>query len=167
MSRLASADPWRRVMSSTYELVILFGVVFFFYYGFSAITRLTGAPGYLRNIGQGFLFLVVGVYFAWFWSKGRRTLPMKTMSLMVVDENDKPVSMGRAAARYSAAIFLICAVLALIKYTWLVAGVLFLAPILWTVIDKEKRALYDVMAGTRLVVKEVTKAEKLTNPVGQ
>jgi uncharacterized RDD family membrane protein YckC len=49
---------------------------------------------------------------------------------------------------------------------WLILALFFLLPIAWTVIDKEKRALYDVIAGTRLVVKEVSAAEKKTNPVG-
>jgi uncharacterized RDD family membrane protein YckC len=163
--RLASADPWRRIMSATYEFVILFGVIFFFYYAFSSLTRLTGAPGFLRHIGQGFLFVVMAVYFTWFWSKGRRTLPMKTMALMVVDKNDAPVQPMQAFLRYTAAIGLIALVLAAIKYFLLVFAVLFLVPIAWTMIDKDKRALYDVLSGTRLVVKEVSAAEKRTNPV--
>jgi uncharacterized RDD family membrane protein YckC len=166
MSRLAPADPWRRVMSATYDSVILFGVVFFFYYGFSSLTRLTGAPGALRSVGQIFLYLVIGAYFSWFWSKGRRTLPMKTMSLLLVDANDQPVQPLRAFARYTAAVALIVCVLAAVKYVWLIFALLFLLPIAWTVIDKDKRALYDVIAGTRLVVKEVSAAEKKTNPVG-
>jgi uncharacterized RDD family membrane protein YckC len=163
--RLESADPWRRIMSATYEFVILFGVVFFFYYAFSSLTRLTGAPGLLRNVGQGFLFLVMAVYFTWFWSRGRRTLPMKTMGLMVVDKLDQPVKPSQAFTRYAIALGLIAAVLAAVKYTLLVFGVLFLLPIAWTIIDKDKRALYDVLSGTRLVVKEVSAAEKRTNPV--
>jgi uncharacterized RDD family membrane protein YckC len=152
-------------MSATYEFVILFGVVFFFYYAFSSITRLTGAPGTHRNIGQAFLFLVMAFYFTWFWSKGRRTLPMKTMGLLVVDKNDQPVKTWQAFLRYSAAVALIAAVLAAIKYAFLIFGIFFLLPIAWTLIDKDKRALYDVLSGTRLVVKEVSAAEKRTNPV--
>jgi uncharacterized RDD family membrane protein YckC len=163
--RLVSADPWRRIMSATYEFVILFGVVFFFYYAFSSLTRLTGAPGILRHVGQAFLFLVMAFYFTWFWSKGRRTLPMKTMGLMVVDKNDRPVKTLQAFMRYAIAVALIAVVLAAIKHVFLAFGILFLLPIAWTLIDKDKRALYDVLAGTRLVVKEVSAAEKRTNPV--
>jgi uncharacterized RDD family membrane protein YckC len=152
-------------MSATYEFVILFGVVFFFYYAFSSLTRLTGAPGIHRNIGQAFLFLVMAFYFTWFWSKGRRTLPMKTMGLLVVDKNDKPVKTLQAFFRYAAAVALIAAVLAAVKYLFLIFGLLFLLPIAWTLVDKDKRALYDVLSGTRLVVKEVSAAEKRTNPV--
>jgi uncharacterized RDD family membrane protein YckC len=152
-------------MSATYEFVIVFGVVFFFYYAFSSLTRLTGAPGVLRHFGQAFLFLVMAIYFTWFWSKGRRTLPMKTMGLLVVDKNDQPVQTLQALLRYTVAVALIAAVLAAVKYVFLAFGLLFLLPIAWTVIDKDKRALYDVLSGTRLVVKEVSAAEKLTNPV--
>jgi uncharacterized RDD family membrane protein YckC len=165
MARLISADPWRRSLSATYDTVILFGVVFFFYYGFSSLTRLTGAPGALRYVGMTFLFGVLATYFTWFWSLGRRTLPMKTMSLLVVDKNDNPVTRSRAFARYCAAIGLIVLVLAIVKYSLLIFGLLFLVPIAWTLFDAEKRALYDVIAGTRLVVKEVPAAQKRTNPV--
>jgi uncharacterized RDD family membrane protein YckC len=165
MARFDSANPWRRSLSATYDTVILFGVVFFFYYGFSSLTRLTGAPGALRWVGMAFLFAVLGTYFTWFWSLGRRTLPMKTMSLMVVDKNDKPVTRSRAFARYCAAIGLIILVLAIVKYSFLVFALLFLVPIVWTLFDKDKRALYDVIAGTRLIVKEVPAAQKRTNPV--
>jgi uncharacterized RDD family membrane protein YckC len=139
--------------------------VFFFYYAFSSLTRLTGAPGLLRHFGQAFLFFVMALYFTWFWSKGRRTLPMKTMGLLVVDKHDQPVKTWQAFSRYTAAVVLIAAVLAAIKYAFLALGVLFLLPIAWTLIDKDKRALYDVLSGTRLVVKEVSAAEKRTNPV--
>ncbi len=164
--RLPSADPWRRIMSATYEFVILFGLVFFAYYGFSSITRLTGAPGILRYFGMVFLFFVLGFYFTWFWSHGKRTLPMKTMGLLLVDQHGKTLSNARAFARYCAAIGLICLVLAGVKYTVLIVLVFMLLPIVWTVIDKDRRALYDVLAGTRLVVKPVSAAEQKTNPVG-
>jgi uncharacterized RDD family membrane protein YckC len=75
------------------------------------------------------------------------------------------VTTTRSFLRYTAAIVLIAAVLAAIKYAFLALGILFLLPIAWTLIDKDKRALYDVLAGTRLVVKEVSAAQKLTNPV--
>jgi uncharacterized RDD family membrane protein YckC len=139
-------------MSACYEGVVLFGVVVFFGYAFSALTQFRGEPGALRWGFQAFLFLVVGTYFTWFWSDGRRTLPMKTVAVRLVDRDDRPTSPTRAALRYLA-----CAVMLLVPVTagwYLWAGWLLLLPIpfLWTLFDRERRALYDRIAGTRLVL---------------
>jgi len=139
-------------MSASYEAVVLFGVVVFFGYGFSALTQFQGEPGLLRWAFQGYLFLVVGVYFTWFWSEGRRTLPMKTVALRLVDGHDRPTSRSRAALRY-----ILCATLLLAPVAggwYLGPAWLVLAPIpfLWALFDRERRALYDRLAGTRLVI---------------
>jgi uncharacterized RDD family membrane protein YckC len=139
-------------MSACYEGVVLFGVVVFFGYAFSALTQFRGEPGTLRWAFQGFLFVVVGAYFTWFWSDGRRTLPMKTVALRLVDRNDRPASRSRAALRYLA-----CAVMLLAPVTggwYLGPAWLLLLPIpfVWTLFDRERRALYDRVSGTRLVI---------------
>jgi len=139
-------------MSASYEAVVLFGVVVFFGYGFSALTQFKGEPGLLRWVFQAYLLVVVGAYFTWFWSEGRRTLPMKTVALRLVDRHDLPASRARSALRY-----LLCAALALAPATaawrfgpaWLL---LLPVPFLWTFLDRERRALYDRLAGTRLVI---------------
>ena len=162
-----SADPWRRFMSAIYEGVILFGVVFFFYYAFSALTQLTGAPGIKRSVGQLFLFFVLGIYFVWFWCENKRTLPMKTMGLIVVDQSGNPVTKMRAFARYCAAVGLSIAILAIVDYFRIPLMLLLLpVPFAWSFFQKDRQALYDVLAGTRLVVKAVSAAEQRTNPVG-
>ena len=78
------ASPWRRFMACVYEGIILFGVVFFFGYGFSALTQYRGEPGALHTAFQLFMFAVLGAYFGWFWSNGRWTLPMKTIGVKLV-----------------------------------------------------------------------------------
>ena len=163
---LPSADPWRRFMSAVYEGVILFGVVFFFYYAFSSLTQLTGAPGIKRTVGQLFLFCVLGVYFVWFWCEGKRTLPMKTMGLLVVNSAGQPISKARAFARYCAAVGLSIGLFAIVGFFQMPVLLLLLpAPFIWSFFHKDRQALYDVIAGTRLVVKAVSAAEKRTNPV--
>ena len=88
-------------MSAVYEGVILFGVVFFFAYGFSALTSFKGSEGLLRSAFQVYLFLILGAYFTWFWSRGRRTLPMKTMGVVLLDAKTRqPLTPARAAWRY-------------------------------------------------------------------
>jgi uncharacterized RDD family membrane protein YckC len=151
-------------MGAVYESVVLFGVVVFFGYGFSSLLQFHGEPGLVRWSFQAFLFLVVGTYFAWFWSNGRRTLPMKTVSLLLVGPESGPVSLARAWARYALAWTMIVVPLA---GAWYLTGWLALLlpiPFLWSLIDRERRALYDVVAGTRLVVHEPPKPTKPPTP---
>jgi len=60
----------------TYEGILLFGVVFLAGYLFGTLSQTRNAMDN-RHPLQAFLFLIFGIYFAWFWSKGQ-TLAMKT-----------------------------------------------------------------------------------------
>jgi len=147
------AGVWRRFMGATYEGVILFAVVVFFGYGFSALFRFQGSPGGLRWAFQGFLFLVLAAYFIWFWSAGRRTLPMKTVAIRLVDRAGRPLTAARAAGRYLWAWALLLAPVAAAQQLGQ-AWPLWLLPIPfgWALFDPSRSALYDRLAGTRLVV---------------
>lgn len=150
-ARLPAADPWRRLMGIVYESIILFGVIWFADYAFSALTQFRGEPGPLRNAFQTFTLLVLAVYFVGFWSVGRRSLPMKTLSLALVDADDRPIGYARALVRYLAGIGLWLGALAFGYYVTGWAYLLVLLPFAWTLFDRDRRALYDVIAGTRLV----------------
>jgi uncharacterized RDD family membrane protein YckC len=149
-------------MGAVYEGVILFGVVVFFGYGFSALTQFRGEPGLLRWGFQGFLFLVVGAYFVWFWSNGRRTLPMKAVSLQLVGRDGAAVSTGRAALRYLLAWTMLVAATAAASTLSAWFALLLPVPFFWSLFDRERRALYDVAAGTLLVVKETKPVQRRT-----
>jgi uncharacterized RDD family membrane protein YckC len=138
-------------MGSVYEAVILFGVLWFADYAFSALTQFRGETGPLRTAFQIFTTLVLGGYFMFFWSAGRYSLPMKTMSLGVVDLNGAPLSALRAAVRFAAALALPVAALAAGKF--INPGLYLLLPAnwMWCLIDKNHQALHDRIAGTRLV----------------
>ncbi|MFM2186440.1 MAG: RDD family protein [Burkholderiaceae bacterium] len=90
---------WRRMACFVYEGVILFGVVMIAGYLYSTLTQqrhaLQGQWG-LRT----FLFLVLGIYFIWFWSRGGQTVAMKAWHVRLVDAQGQPVSQQRALARY-------------------------------------------------------------------
>lgn len=138
-------------MGIAYEGVILFGVVFFFGYGFSALTQFKGSPGGLRLAFQIFMALVLGAYFVYFWSDGRRTLPMKTLSLALQTTAGGPVGVARATLR-CALIYgwlLACLWAAQSVSGWLVAAILL--PWAWVLVDRDRRSLFDLLAGTRLV----------------
>ncbi|MBA3478685.1 MAG: RDD family protein [Lautropia sp.] len=139
-------------MSAVYEAVILFGVVFFFAYAFSALTSFKGGESLLRSAFQIYLFLILGAYFTWFWSGGRRTLPMKTMGVtLVAAATGEPLTAARAAWRYLVASILFWGLLAAVwkaSAWWLVLWPL---PFLWSLVNSRHQALYDLVAGSLLV----------------
>jgi uncharacterized RDD family membrane protein YckC len=150
-SAIEAASVWRRVMCIAYEGVILFGVTFFFAYGFSAVTQFKAAPGPLRDTFQTFMVLVYAVYFGYFWSKGRRTLPMKTLHVRLVTKNGASLGIGRALVRYLIAGCLYAVFLAGMKHAAIIALGL-LVPLACAFLNRDRSALYDVIAGTKLIV---------------
>jgi uncharacterized RDD family membrane protein YckC len=151
-----SATVWRRFMAAAYESVILFGVVFFFSYAFSSLFQIKFAGELTGSVIalQLWLVTVLGFYFVWFWSQGRRTLPMKTMGLKLVDFRGADVSSARAFVRYLSAGFMYLAVFALIKYIHTACVLGLFVPFFWAIFDKQNRALYDIVAKTRLVLSD-------------
>lgn len=145
-----AADPWRRLMGIAYEGIILFGVLWFADYAFSALTQFRGHPGPLRTAFQLFTLGVLAAYFTWFWSSGRRTLPMKTLALLLQSRDGGAVSPARAFARFAAASALALGALAGAHYLHPALAALLLAPCAWTLVDRDRRGLHDLMAGTRL-----------------
>jgi uncharacterized RDD family membrane protein YckC len=139
-----------------YEGTLLFGVVFIASYLFSALSQTRHALDN-RHLQQAFLFVVLGIYFTWFWSKGQ-TLAMKTWHIRVVDSQGRALTQRRALLRYllSWLWFLppltLSALLqasALTSLTLLVGWIL-----LWIALSRlqpERQFWHDVLAGTRLV----------------
>lgn len=150
-ARAAPASPWRRLMGITYESIILFGVLWFADYAFSALTQFRGAPGPMRHAFQGFTVLVLGGYFTYFWSGGRHSLPMKTVALRVQDTRGRSLSPWHAAWRFAIALALPVAALAAGTYlsAWAYLGLLL--PWAWCLVDPDAQSLYDRLAGTRLI----------------
>ena len=148
---LPAAGLWRRFMSITYECVLLFGVLFFFNYAFSALTQYKGQPGPMHWAFQAFNVLVLGAYFAGQWSDGRRTLPMKTMQLRLVTREGAAVGRARAVGRFLVALAILVAAAAAGTYVHWSLWVLLLASPAWALFDREQQAPYDRIAGTRLV----------------
>jgi uncharacterized RDD family membrane protein YckC len=146
------ASAWRRLMCIVYEAIILFGVTFFFGYAFSALTQFRGDAGALRWAFQVFMFAVLAVYFTWSWSAGRRTLPMKTLGVRLVARDGRAPTAARALARYAIAVAMLSLALAGARYVHGALALLALLPAGWSLFDRDRRALYDVVAGTRLVV---------------
>jgi uncharacterized RDD family membrane protein YckC len=151
------APPLRRRMACwLYEGMLLFGVVFIAGYLFSTLTQTRHALDN-RHLQQAFLFVVFGIYFAWFWAKGQ-TLAMKTWNIRVVDSQGRPLTQTRALWRYvlswlwflpplagGAAFSLPGGELAVIVVGWV---------LVWALLSRfhaQRQFVHDALAGTRLV----------------
>lgn len=88
----------RRMACWLYEGMLLFGVVFIAGYLFGTLSQTRNALDN-RHPLQFFVFLVLGIYFTWFWSKGQ-TLAMKTWHIRVIDTQGRPLTQSRALVRY-------------------------------------------------------------------
>lgn len=89
----------RRMAAFLYEGVLLFGVTMISGYLWSSLTQqrhaLQGREGMMA-----FQFVVLGIYFVWFWSRGGQTVAMKAWHIRLVDAAGQPVSQARALVRY-------------------------------------------------------------------
>lgn len=147
----------RRLASMVYEAMLLSGVLFIAGWLFSTLLQQRHVL-YLRIAFQGWLFLVTGVYFIWFWSHGGQTLAMKTWRIRLVTMDGQAVRTKRAIGRY------------LLAWLWIVPGLalawalgaknwmLILIPaanvVVWSLtiyLHPQRQFLHDRLAGTRLL----------------
>jgi uncharacterized RDD family membrane protein YckC len=139
-----------------YEGVLLFGVIFITAYLFSALTQTRHALDN-RHLQQGFLFVVLGIYFTWFWAKGQ-TLAMKTWHIRLVDRQGRALTQSRALLRYVA------------SWLWFLPPLLAMSPFklsgaeslliltgwvaVWAILSRfhpQQQFWHDALAGTRLI----------------
>jgi uncharacterized RDD family membrane protein YckC len=155
---LSTPSLRRRIASFLYEGVLLFGVLMIAGYLYSSLTQqrhaLVGRHGL-----QGFLFIILAIYFVWFWSHGGQTVAMKAWHIRVVDRAGGPVSELRGLARF------------LLAWLWFAPALLVLAardihdgPTITAVLiagvagyafatrlHPSRQFPHDVLAGTRLI----------------
>ncbi len=146
----------RRMACWLYEGLLLGAVVFLGGYLFGALSQTHHAMDN-RHALQAFLFLVVGIYFVWLWSRGQ-TLAMKTWCIRIVDRQGRAITQGRALLRYA-----LCwlwflpslATAALLQLPGILAAALVLAWVaIWSLashLHPQRQFWHDVMAGTRLI----------------
>ena len=116
--------------------------------------RIPDAPA--RVLSFALAFAAGALYYAWSWTGGRRTLPMKTWRLRLVRADGTAPDRRTALVRYFAV--WIGPALALLAFValgrsglgvhavWLIA-----LNFLWAFVDPERRFLHDRIAGTRIV----------------
>jgi uncharacterized RDD family membrane protein YckC len=158
----------RRLACWCYEGILLFGVIFIADYLFSALSQTRHALEN-RHPQQAFIFLVLGIYFVWFWSRGQ-TLAMKTWHIRVVRRDGGAVSQKQALVRYLLSWLWFLPPLALVRFMDLDARFALLAMAIWVLfwsvlarLHKDRQFLHDVLARTRLIssVQDQAAARKL------
>jgi len=164
MAQLPLAGVLRRWAALVYEGLLVTALVFIASFLLTPLVSPGGAPrselvmpSPLARVGSFLaLFALCGVFFAWIWSEGRRTLPMKAWRLALVTQTNAPLSRRRALARYAAA--WIGPALAVIGYALLAPhGLAALAwPLVFVnwlaaLVDPQRQFLHDRLAGTRMV----------------
>jgi len=147
----------RRLCSMMYEATLLFGVLFIAALLFSTLLQQRHAL-YLRHALEGWLLLVLGLYFIWFWLHGGQTLAMKTWRIRLLNQDGTRLNKRRALARFALCWFWCLPGLVLAWLTQAKGWTLVLIPsfnfVAWaalTYLDPQRQFLHDRLAGTRLV----------------
>jgi uncharacterized RDD family membrane protein YckC len=157
----------RRLASLGYEALLLAAVILLAGFALTPLVTPGSAAGAALRIPGGVerallfcaVFVIAGLYFVASWSDGRRTLPMKTWRLRLVDAHGGAPDRARALARYLAAWIGPLAALtgyAALRSRGLGAHVAWLAMLnfAWALVDRDRQFLHDRIAGTRLVGSE-------------
>ena len=125
-----------RLLSLVYEALILAALLLVATAAFTAVAGDSRVQPQ-RTLLQFYLLAVSAVYFVGSWTGGRRTLPMRTWRMRLVDPLGQPPPIRTALVRYLAA---------LAGYS--LGGL----SIWWTIFDREHAFLHDRIARTRLVL---------------
>jgi uncharacterized RDD family membrane protein YckC len=91
----------RRLAAFVYEGVLLFGVVMLAGLLYGALTQQRHAMQGQTGL-QAVLFIVIGLYFVMFWTRGGQTVAMRAWQVRLVTTDGSPVRPLRALARYLA-----------------------------------------------------------------
>ena len=162
---MANASLGRRLAALTYEGLLLTALLFAVNFallplatpGHAGAGKDLVVPALPQRLALFWItFSVLAGFFTWCWSRGRRTLAMKTWRLRLVRADGSPLPPRTALLRYLAT--WIGPLLAVLAYallsphgagahaTWLVA-----LGFLWAFIDRDRQFLHDRIAGTRIV----------------
>ena len=147
----------RRLASMVYEALLLFGVVFIAGWLFDTLSQSRHALT-LRHARQGWLFVVLGAYFIFFWRRSGQTLAMKTWRVKLIAPGLPRIPLSKAVMRYLLAWMWFLPAMGL-DYAlglkgWGSIGVIVVGMVLWGMtifINKDRQLLHDQLLGTRLI----------------
>jgi len=153
----------RRWASLCYESLLLAAILLVA--GFAALPLVSpSAPGRVANVDRLYVLpagtrafvlfyyiAVTGLYFVAFWTSGRRTLPMKTWGLALIQVGGSAVDLRHAIVRFAAAwigpVAGLCGYVFAGRWGLLAALVNFG----WAWLDPDRQFLHDRIAATRIV----------------
>lgn len=147
----------RRMAAFVYEGVLLFGVLMIAGYLYSSLTQMRHALKGTLGL-QIFVFVILGIYFTWFWSRGGQTVAMKAWHIRLVDTQARPVSQARAAVRYLLCWLWFAPALYAAHAAGLKGGAIFGVMLAGVVayaalsrLNPQRQFWHDVICGTRLI----------------
>ena len=148
-----------RLAAMTYEGVLLFGVAFAVAFALLSVMGWTYPLSATRRVVlQLALFVAIGVYFVWCWTRSGQTLALKTWKLRLAGPDGSRVSTPRAVARYvlSWHLFVPGLIVIALDPSNLIASLAALALsfgllLLPALRDPERRLLHDRWTQTRLL----------------
>lgn len=140
-----------------YEAMLLFGIVFVSGYIFDVTTQSKHAL-MLRHARMLWLFLVIGAYFVFCWSRSGQTLAMQTWRIRVVDLDGGRLPVIKAVVRYCLAWMWFLPAMGLVYQLglkeWSMVAVVAAGVAAWAytaMLDKHGQFLHDRLAKTRLI----------------
>ena len=133
--RARAASLARRLACALYEALLVVALMFVATFPFLAFFG-DSTHGWRRHVLQAWIVFVVGAYFAWFWSRGGQTLPMKTWHIRLERVDGTAVNAARAVHRYAIA---------------LLGTAAFGLGFAWALVDRDRQFLHDRLSGTALV----------------
>lgn len=155
---LSAPGVSRRLACLVYEALLLFGVIMGagLVYGLATDQRNAMVGTWGLRIA---VFLVLGLYFVWFWTRHSQTLAMRTWRLKLVTVTGQPLGHLRAAGRYMLCWVWVMPALAILHFSGatggartffaLCAGVLLYAASAYC--RRDRRFWHDVICGTHIV----------------
>ena len=145
-------------MCMAYEFCLLFGITFIAaYLPLTLLQWHWPLPEPRLSVFQGYMFVVIGIYFSYFWSRGGQTLAMKTWRIRLVGVDGARVSTQRAVARYLLAwcgLIPGAFVMTLFGNRLAALGAFLFGVLLlfgWMIFDRDRQFLHDRILGTRLI----------------
>jgi len=137
MSALVLPAPlWRRLAAAAYDALLIAALWMAVATVDTIVREVAGLPPQVRVL-QAALLLSTMLFFGWFWTHGGQTVGMRAWRLQVRRADGRPVGWVNAVARFG--------------FAWL-AWLPCAAGVLWSAIDRDRRAWHDRWSGTEVVL---------------
>jgi len=133
---LPTSGLLRRLGAIVYDTLLLAAILLVA--GFIPLLFLGSAElGGARPFLQTYLFIIVFMFFAWFWTHGGQTLGMRAWRLRIQNEDGSPINWTQSMLRF------MCGMVSLGAF-----GLGFL----WILVDPKKLAWHDRFSNSKVII---------------